>query len=676
MSVSTIMLALSLAATPASAPQRLDPDDIEALEALLRSMEAGADEQASPAEEEAGETAPPDDGEADNGEPDADSSDETDQPAGATNEDAPEEASPGSEEADEPADEGAAAQASGDDGSGSQDTTDTAAQDPEPAVETDDAADGDMPDSEAPEDPEVSNGATQTEAPADSDALAQAGSSGQDAAPVPARMTPFVGMDRYEAVRGRAFGDALALSWVVAVTPLDESGPPDADNTLADDEAAQARTFFTGDSWAGEQSGSGVWLYDFGANRILRLDVAGGSYTNTSTYAAVRRNVDIYAALSQGGQEEEIAFGPSASFHRFWLEAAMGVAAAPAGLTSTTRPAEASDGARSSGTVTSWYREEDGPAIASAWTGCDGAELSAVQHRNLITAFAHRLAIHPDILSALREGGEPVCALSFTVISPESPQGRVEHWRLEGSEPLEPGALGFADASLASANLDLVDGALRETIASALAGELGAAPSPPDFMVEIQGLQDEGDFAGAMLTLVQETAHFGLCPAETIGSERLACTGADRLAEAGAGDPGFEAVSEAIQAASEGAHRLAVEQIQPYLDREGHAGAAARTMAARQLIDWGEEGLAEYPDLDPAALLTEALAMDPFAAANYWHLAVRYMAAGAPDEAWFLMDSGRALPGREPVDPLSQAGALERRLQLLAPALFPGDAAQ
>lgn len=603
MSVSTILLALSLAATPPAGPSRLDPTDIEALEALLRAMDAPAEEQEAASDEDTSDEAAEDDA-------------------------VPEDAGLDEEAAEEEAGDG----------------------------------------SEAPE-PDAG-------AAADDDEPAPAASAEASPAPLPHRMTPHVGMDQYEAVRGSAFGSALALNWQVTVAPLDDSGAPDADVAFEDEADIQSRTFFAGSNWAGERSDNGVWIYDFEASRILRLDAAGSTYTNTSAFAAARRNVDIYAALSGGGQAEEIAFGPQTSFHRFWLEAAMGVAAAPAGLTHTTRPADTEEGALSGGTVTSWYRGEDSPAIASAWTGCSGVEISPAGHRTLITAFAHRLAIHPDILTALRDGGEPVCGLSFTVISPETPQGRVEHWRLDGTEPLPFDAFGFDEATLALPGQDLIEDSLRETIASALNGGLGDPPSPPDFMVEIQSLQREDDFAGALLTLVQETTHFDLCPAETIGSERLACAGAERLAGAGTGDAGFEAISEATQAAGEGAHRLAVERLLPYLDRDGHAGSAARAMVARQLIEWGEEGLAEHPGLDPAGLLTEAMAMDPFAANLYWHLAMRYMVAGAPDEAWYFLDTGRALPGRASTPTLGQAEALEQRLRLLAPALFPGNAAQ
>ncbi|MFC4725055.1 hypothetical protein AB6B38_07930 [Glycocaulis abyssi] len=667
MPVSTILLALSLAATPPAGPSRLDPTDIEALEALLRAMDAAEEEQEAASDQDAADEALPVNDELDDSAAPADDIGQEDAAGddGAIDEEARDEAIVDEEAVESPA------QPDAPDADLADETGDETGESPEPS-EAPEASPAD----EMDESPASDAQAPDAEMAADDDEAAQPASPEASAMPALRRMTPHVGMDQYEAVRGTALGDGVALSWNIKVGPLDSSGAPDADTPLANGAGLRSRTFIAGNSWAAERSDSGTWLYDFEANRILTLNSASSSYSNTSIYAAVRRNVDIYAALSQGGQAEEIAFGPQTSFHRFWLEAAMSVAAAPADLTQTTRPAEAHDGATGDGTVTSWYREEGGSPVASAWTGCEGVELSPARHRNLITAFAHRVAIHPDIVAALRDGGEPLCALSFAVISPESPQGRVEHWRLDSTESMAFAALGFEDASLGSGNQDLIDAELRAAIASALSGELGDPPSPPDFMVEIQGLQREDDFAGALLTLTQETTHFDLCPAETIGSERLACAGAERLAAAGVGNAGFEAISEATQAAGEGAHRLAVERLLPYLDRDGHAGSAARAMVARQLIEWGEEGLTEHPDLDPAGLLTEALAMDPFAANLYWHLATRYMAAGAPDEAWFFLDTGRALPGRASTPTLDQADSLERRLRLLAPALFPGHAEQ
>lgn len=625
MPVSTLFLALSLAMTPAGSPSRLDPTDIEALEALLRAMDA---EQAEAA---------PDTGDAD---------------AGTAEDTAAEDA------AEEEADEEAADEDAGEEGA----VGDTAAGG---SGAEEDAADGAA---EEAQDGATEEGAEEGEETPAARAPEPAPPT-RPARPAPRRMGPHVGMQHYAAVRGAPLGAGTELRWQVSISPLGPEGAGPADAETPAGPGAQSRTFIAGAGWAAEKTPQQVWLYDFTARRILTLDRDASTWTNRSLHAAARRNIDIYAALSQGGQAETIAFGPSTSFHRFWLEAAMSVASAPAGLARTSRPAE-----DAGGTVTTWFSAQDGLPVASAWRGCEGVTLPAAQHRSLVTSFAHRLALHPDILAALREGSEPLCALSFTIISPESPAGRVEHWRLTGTAPVTARSLGFEGAELRPGDSPLIDPEARGAILAALAGERGTPPSPPDFMVEIEALMNEGDHAGAMLTLVQETAHFGLCPAETIGSERLACVGAAALADAGADDADFRAVSEALEAASEGGHRLAIERLQPFLERGGHAGSAARTVVARQLVEWGEAGLAAHEDLDPAGLMAEALAIDPHAVNLYWYLALRYMAAGAPDEAWFFLDTGRALPGREATETLRQARGLERRLEQLAPALYPGSA--
>lgn len=689
MPVSSIFLTLLLAATPPGSPSRLDPDNIEALEALLRAMDAQAeatgDEPVMPASQPEAAPAAEDEPAAATGTPPArldpdnlealeellramDAQDGIVREEPAREEPAPEpdmSPEPAEPEPDpapvplrEPA-EDVEAEATDEPVAPQADRLPEAARPQALRLEPEDD------EAEAPvvTAPERENAAVPRPAPQPVRSA--------DAGPAPRTMGPHVSFAHYEGLRGARWGEGIRLDWQVAVTDLGETGAAPADSVAPEGAAQSTRTFIAGNGWAGETSDTSVSLYDFTARRALQLDREAGSYTNTSLYAGVRRNIDIYVALSRGGQAEDIAFGASGSFHRFWLESAMSVAAAPAGLTRTSRDAQAGDGPLSGGRVTSWYRGSDGQAVASVWTGCEGVTPGAAQHRSLITAFAHRLALHPDIIAALRDG-EPVCALSFTVISPESPQGRTELWQLADSAPFSVEELGFAEAELSFGQSALVDARARQAMLDAIGGSADSPPSPPEFMVEIQALQRQGDLAGAMLTLVQETAHFGLCPSETVGSERLACAGAAALAEAGTGNAGFDAVSEAVEAAAEGSHRLAVERLLPYLERRDYAGSAARTIVARQLVEWGEEGLDAHPGLDPAALLSEALVIDPYAVNIYWYLALRYLAGGAPEEAWLFLDSARALPARVPTETLQQVNGLESRLQQLAPALFPG----
>jgi hypothetical protein len=180
-------------------------------------------------------------------------------------------------------------------------------------------------------------------------------------------------------------------------------------------------------------------------------------------------------------------------------------------------------------------------------------------------------------------------------------------------------------------------------------------------------LRSEGDLAGAFLTTTQETHNFGPCPTQTVGSGRLACQEVRALTAAGIGDANFERALEGTAAVRENDHATAVERLSVFIDREDAAGAAARILVANELVAWGREGLESRPDLDPAALLSEAIMLDPHAPDAYWHLARRYLEAGAPHAAWVFLDLGRALPGRDATPLLAQADALEQRLAALAP---------
>jgi hypothetical protein len=91
--------------------------------------------------------------------------------------------------------------------------------------------------------------------------------------------------------------------------------------------------------------------------------------------------------------------------------------------------------------------------------------------------------------------------------------------------------------------------------------------------------------------------------------------------------------------------------------REDRAGAAARILVANELVVGGAKASDARPDLDPAAMLSEALQLDPYAPDIYWHLGRRYLDAGAPHAAWTLFDLGRALPDREPTPLLAQVDA-------------------
>ena len=468
-----------------------------------------------------------------------------------------------------------------------------------------------------------------------------------------AAQSPATAPDAYETARGAPFGDASAYVWEIGVAGPD--GAPGEKTRLA---------VSLGEDWArwDDPDGEGA-LVDLRAARFVTIepgeDGAPARVTNSSLYAEARRRLDIYAGLSQGGSREQISFGAAGTFQRIWLEAAMGVAAQSGALEIGQAP----------GVLTAFH---DGEVIARAWfaPGDDSPCQSdpAAELEPMLALLRHSAPLHPDLISAFRQLGVAPCAITFSVYSPDSPQGRTETWVLQTAEDGPPALPSDAVAVLPRASLA---GEAAVAAVEAARADGADAVDPAAFYELMLTLRSENDLTGAFLLSMQETHNFGPCPEQVIGSARLVCGELNALTQAGLGDADFERALEGVTAVRETQHAVAVNQLSRFLGRDDRAGAAARIMVANELVAWGQEGLESRPDLDPAALLSEALMIDPYAPDTYWHLGRRYLEAGAPHAAWLFFDLGRAIPGRTPTPLLEQSSLLEQRISALAPDLAP-----
>jgi hypothetical protein len=448
----------------------------------------------------------------------------------------------------------------------------------------------------------------------------------------------------YEAARGAGFDDGVSAAWDILVASTD--GAASLNRVQAE----------LGEDWvAWREPGSPAQWVDIKEGRILRL--SGDTLTNIALVAEARRRLDIYAGLSRAGSLDEIEFGGAGRFHRVWLEAAMGVAARSGDV-------EVRDTAFGFEAVfenTIVFSADYGAGDA---TLCGDMRIEDDRRDSALALIRHAVPIHPDAFNALKAREGTPCAFSYTVFSPDSPNGRFESWVLrEGGaalpRPTEAGSETLPQAELLGETGDAALSAARSDGAD--------APDPMTFFTEVQTLRSLGDMAGAFLVTVQETHHFGPCPEQAVGSVRLSCAEAASLLQQAGEDPALRQVLEGLTALRQRNHAAAVEALAPFTLREGRAGAAARILVANELVAWGREGLDAYPALDPAGMLAEALTMDPYAPDTYWHLGRRYLEAGAPLAAWTLFDLGRALPDREITPLLAQVDTLEAQISALAP---------
>ncbi|WP_019959882.1 tetratricopeptide repeat protein [Woodsholea maritima] len=402
----------------------------------------------------------------------------------------------------------------------------------------------------------------------------------------------------------------------------------------------------------------GPCLIDFKTERTLCDSAQATALTNTSFFGPVRRNIDTYVGLSQSGQREIIQFGANQTFERFWLEAAMGVRATQVELSVTLE-----------GDLHHLSRGEERVATLDFTASDNQAALDG----HVLTSFtrwaSHNLTLHPDILAYITEVGHIPSAMTFKVVSPESPQGRMEHWQLTSATPNPdlPELLNDKTSFIFP-----IEGEVGDVIEHAAAGLFSYRPTQESFLSEFQDALGEEDPAKALLIAHQEAFHFGPCPRETIGSSRLVCASLQGLTNAGVGNARFEALNDVLMRLGQVNYVDLEAALSPYLNADGHAGAGANLIYGLELsrLAQSDTTLIEDSALSPQSALNAALLKDPMAGDTYWYLAQHAIASGNYDQGWAYLDLARAGAQIEKTPALDQAEAIESRLKALAPGFF------
>lgn len=461
------------------------------------------------------------------------------------------------------------------------------------------------------------------------------------------------------------FWPAILIASLVQTSALAQDNPQplelaidiEIESTTGDVEQVSRRVIF-GQGWVHDNGVDETTLYDFMAHEDWVLNPAEETYRLVPTHAVARENIDIYFALSNGGQETIINFGDAGSFHRFWLESAIDVRAQTAELSVT----DDQDTRR-------WtFQSEE---VVSARFGVCQDDISEPVSGAMFAAWFRRVApIHPEISNALAEEDLPPCEIKFVIYSPDSPQGRTETWTLSSllSSDFNPDNLAreTPDPLDARSSAD-TDNSLEVEPTSADQ----AAPDPMTFASFIDEAIAAENYAGAALLALQETHHFGPCPEQIIGSVRQACLKAIQLPELAENDNAFEQISVAIVASLSGNHERAAGLSYDFLVRQDREGAAARMLFATSLMAMRANGQTAYPDLDPLQILADAIHQDPYTSDAYWYLGQALIARREYEAGWAVFEKGLALVEDRPESRLSQIMDLESQIESLAPGYFP-----
>lgn len=526
--------------------------------------------------------------------------------------------------------------------------------------------------------------------------------------------TPFLNSTQYLELRPESTGEALQLVWSVRR----ETAGGEA---LGD---AFTRTLVIAPDFVRDESPDTVSVYDFLTSRHLEIDPDADTMSNTAFAAEVRRRLDTYLGLSQGGRLSDIPLGPDRSLNRFWLEAAMGIRREPAALNRAyedgvltverdggetvlsarfdveglagadadtgsapeaageeadeTGPVSISDAARpidlSSGeSVVFDLSQAASPVNLQAGDDAvnypDGNPAEQAQAELLRRWMRHTLPVHPDALGALEGAPRIPVVFAFFVVSPESPDGRREIWTLQSVDAVEPGLRLAPGLAPAFPGRGLVADRLVPVALAAI--EESGTSGQQRFLDEIEAHRASGDFVRAYLVSLQEQNHNGACPPGAQPARRPVCAEVSGVIAAGLGDSAFERLFGLVAGPVSTGSEQMVEVMAPYLGDDNLAGAAARVLTAKALLAWAARDPEGPPgDVSPFDLFAEAIELDPAASGVWWETGNALLVLRDPLSGWTVFDTGRSVLPEGEAGLLQQAAVLEDRLRTLAPEFF------
>jgi hypothetical protein len=289
--------------------------------------------------------------------------------------------------------------------------------------------------------------------------------------------------------------------------------------------------------------------------------------------------------------------------------------------------------------------------------------------RKSFARFLHlRLPIHPQILAAIALDGRLPQRLVYVSVSGgiRHPVGLILRSSLhrEGDYPLPA---DFAPRPLAGQAQDEEALGLRGLLPlmlQAVAGKAGGGPrSLADYRRATDAaLRQNHGFAAALL-LAESALQYGADAADcTIGPGGVPCHEAAELDRRLAADP-RAAKLYAAQTAKPGDARAEARLWASIKHDDVANGYVIDAFLADRLSAAGHRRQA-------MGAFAAALRGNPYLGGVYKELGDHFLRASRSDLAWICYDLGRALPGRDPHDPLAAVDQLERALAADYPQFF------
>ena len=358
--------------------------------------------------------------------------------------------------------------------------------------------------------------------------------------------------------------------------------------------------------------------------------------------------------MTKNGTQRSLDLGGGKTLDSFFLESSLGHSASPlAGQLDVTQTAEK---------ISANFKGK--PVFSAALNGPKLDNIGMAY--SFIGLLHHSEPVHPAILAELKDLGTAPNAMTFYSYGPKYPDGRIFSWTLKskmsetGPFPLTASAKSIIEQKNVSP--------MGYVISEAIAGRaLGGAPNPRQMLTAINLRLKADDPLSAWVSAQSLKDRLGGC-------SQLAglCTAISK-AQARSGESeelgrlinGFKGLESKVT-------RLgALIELKSSVDAVDAPSLVLRKMAVNlSKTSKAELEAAGLGAMDPAQMLRQAIARNPYDPLAYQGLAQILAARGEFIQSWDMNDALRAFP-EVPAALTTPIGRAEAKLAARAPGYFP-----
>lgn len=400
-------------------------------------------------------------------------------------------------------------------------------------------------------------------------------------------------------------------------------------------------------------------LYDFRLRRRLMLDRKARTFTNLSLYGDVAfRRFELDKRIELAKMYGEAMGGdPPLELRPFWIESDVGLIGA-AKVEPKIMQKHLPDGA-----VSFRFGDDEVALFAPA-----GEAVPEALRKSFARFLRLKLPVHPAILAAVTLDGRLPKRLVYISDAggTRHPAGLVLRSSVRGMGDY-PLPADFAPRPLAGQAQDEEALGLRGLLPLMLQAVAGKAAGGPRSLASYRHAADDalrhGQPYAAELLLAESALQFGADAGDcTVGPGGVPCHDAAELGRIFAADPRAATLYRA-QTDEPKDPKEAVALWQSIRRDDVPAGYVIDAFLADRLS-------AEGKRQDAMGAFARALQGNPYLAGVYRGLGDHFLRASRTDLAWLCYDLGRALPGRDPRDPLAAIDQLESDLASDYPEFF------